>query len=156
VSSTATRSWPVHRRSFDRGEQVEDPSHVAALVADKHNARELRAIDRLHHAAPHSRALVALVAQRGGNLGNLVWNLTRLLDSTPAAELDAAIAEAIEHGALHLGAIRALVEKRRHVRGQPPPVSIPPPRDPRHARAVRPHSLATYDQLTKEPDDETT
>jgi len=151
-----THVLATHRRSYDRGAQIEDPSHVSALVRDKHNAKELRTIDRLHHAAPASRALLAVVADRGGNLGNMVWNLSRLLESTPQEELDAAIAEALDLGTPHLGAIRALVERRRRDRGEPPPVSLPPPRDPRHARLVRPHSLATYDQLTKEIDDETT
>ena len=97
---------------------------------------------------------MAIVAERGGNLGNLVWNLTRLLDSTRAADVDAAIGEAIEAGTPHLGAIRARLDMRRVARGEPPPVTIPVPRDPRHARVVHPHSLTTYDQLAKEPDDE--
>ncbi len=45
----------THPRSFDRGAQIEDPAHVAALVADKRAARTHRAQDRLHHAAPSAR-----------------------------------------------------------------------------------------------------
>jgi hypothetical protein len=77
-----------------------------------------------------------------------------MLDTTRAEDLDAAIAEAIERGTPSLSAIRGLVQERRLARGEPPPVTIPIPRDPRHARIVRPHSLTTYDQLAKEPDDE--
>ena len=146
----------THPRSYDRGAQVEDPRHVEALVLHKQGARELRALDRLHHAAPRVRDLLALVAERGGNLGNLVHNLTRLLDVALPEDLEAAIAEAIDRGTPHLGAIRALVDQRRHARGEPPPVTLHAPRDPRHARVVRPHLLSTYDQLAKEPDDEET
>lgn len=144
----------THRRTFDRGAQVEDSRHIAELVAAKHNAHESRALDRLHHAAPHVRQLLKIVAERGGNIGNVVYNLTRLLDFSPAADLDAAIAESIELGTPHLGAIRALVDRRRAASGESPPVSLPPPRDPRHARTVQPHSLSTYDQLTQETDHE--
>ena len=42
----------THPRSFDRGQQIEDPAHIEALERDKRTAREHRATDRLHHAAP--------------------------------------------------------------------------------------------------------
>jgi transposase len=46
-----------HVRSYDKGAQIEDPAHIAALVADKHAARRHRAIDHLASAAPASEAL---------------------------------------------------------------------------------------------------
>ena len=41
-----------HPRSFDKGQQIEDPAHVQALVALKRRARRHRATDRLAQAAP--------------------------------------------------------------------------------------------------------
>ena len=42
----------THRRSFDRAQQIEDPAHIEELERHKRLAREHRATDRLHHAAP--------------------------------------------------------------------------------------------------------
>ena len=42
----------VHPRSFDRGAQIEQASHIQALVDQKRRGRAHRAMDRLHHAAP--------------------------------------------------------------------------------------------------------
>jgi len=41
-----------HRRSYDKGTQIEDPAHVAALAADKCAARRHRGTNRLAAAAP--------------------------------------------------------------------------------------------------------
>src|SRR6202795_4551908 len=43
-----------HRRSYDKGEQIEDPAHVQALTDKKHAARQHRGNDRLARAAPAS------------------------------------------------------------------------------------------------------
>ena len=60
----------THARSWDRDQQIEDPSHIEALVEHKRAGKEHRAIDRLHAALPHSRALLVAIAERGGNLGS--------------------------------------------------------------------------------------
>ena len=54
----------THRRSFDRGQQIEDPAHIEELERHKRLARTHRATDRLHHAAPSAKALFAAAAQR--------------------------------------------------------------------------------------------
>jgi hypothetical protein len=41
-----------HARSYGKGEQIEDPAHLQALVAQKRAARQHRAGDRLTQAAP--------------------------------------------------------------------------------------------------------
>ena len=53
----------THPRSFDRGQQVEDPAHIEALERHKRSAREHRATDRLHHAAPSAKTLFVAAAQ---------------------------------------------------------------------------------------------
>jgi len=55
----------------------------------------------------------------------------------------------------HLGAIRQLLDKARADRNEPPPVRLTLPDDPRLDRlVVRPHSLASYDSLRKDPNDD--
>jgi transposase len=144
-----------HARTWDRDQQIEHAPHIEALVEHKRAAKQHRAIDRLHAALPHSRALLVAIAERGGNLGSATWTLCKLLDTEPAASLDAAIAQALAHRTPHLGAVRHLLDRARKDRGQPPAVEPHLPADPRlEGLVVRPHSLATYDRLQRSTDDE--
>jgi hypothetical protein len=140
-----------HSRSWDRGQQIEDPEHIKALVAQKARARQARGLDRLTSAAPSARLLLERAAVRGANLGNITARLLVLLEAFSSSELEAAIADAISHDAPHVGAVRQILDRRRAERGLPPPVV---PRFSTHARAasvvVKPHSLAAYDHLRKE------
>jgi DNA replication protein DnaC len=113
-----------HRRSYDKGAQIEDPIHIQALVEQKRAARQHRATDRLIQAAPAARDLLVRAAERGGNLGALVVGLQRLLDRYGAAELQAAILEALVRDVPHPNAVRLALEQRRAQRGDAPPVAV--------------------------------
>jgi transposase len=144
-----------HTRSWDRDQQIEDPAHIEGLVQHKRAAKEHRAIDRLHAALPHSRALLVAIAERGGNLGSATWSLSKLLDTERADHLDVAIEQSLARSTPHLGAVRHLLDRARKDRGQPPAVEPHLPADPRlEGLVVRPHSLSTYDQLQRITDDE--
>lgn len=141
----------VHDRSWDKGRQFEDPAHINALVDEKRAARRHRGMDRLAQAAPRSPEFLARVAERGSNLGSVVSRLLRLLDLHSAAELDECLAEVLARGLAHVGAVRQELERRRHARGQLPPIPVELPDDPRlRTLVVKPHSLAAYDVL-REP-----
>ena len=143
-----------HQRSFDRDQIIEDPAHIKGLIEYKRQACEHRGIDRLHHAVPASRELLIALAERGGNIGGATAGLLKLLDQVGTGDLDPAIAEATERGTPHLGAVRQLVDQRRHARGQPPPIGPHLPDDARlRAQRVIPHSLTSYDQLKEEPNE---
>lgn len=141
----------THPRSFDRGQQVEVRAHLEALAAHKHAARAHRAQDRLHHAAPNAKSLFLRAAERGAHLGVLTRGLLALLDTHGAAALEAAIAAALAEDAAHLGAVRHFIDQHAQARGQPPPLAVSLPADPRVTRlSVRPHPLSDYQQLTSE------
>ena len=74
--------------------------------------------------------------------------LQRLLDRYGAAELQAAILEALARDVPHSNAVRLALERRREQRGEAPPIAIAMPA---HVQArdvpVRPHDLETYDRL---------
>jgi transposase len=147
----------AHPRSFDRDAQIEQPAHVEALVAHKRAARAQRAQDRLHHAAPAAKTLFLRAAERGAHLGVLTRGLLALLDSHGASALEAAIAAALAQDAAHLGAVRHFIDQHAHARGQPPPIVVVLPKDPRlHALSVRAQALRDYEQLTAENPDERT
>jgi transposase len=69
-----------HRRSYDRGAQIEDAAHIRALVEHKHAAHQHRGTDRLAQAAPASQTLLMRAAERGANLGAITVGLLRLLE----------------------------------------------------------------------------
>lgn len=142
-------------RSYDKGEQVEDPAHIAELTMRKREARRHRGMDRLAHAAPASTELLVQAAKRNGNLGTITAALLRLLERFGATELQAAMLEALSRDVPHPNAVRLALERRREERHQAPPVATILSA---HAQArdvtVQEHQLDTYDQLTKEPSDE--
>ncbi len=100
-----------HRRSYDKGARIENPQHIQALVDRKRQGRRHRATDRLAQAAPASRELLMRAAERGDNIGAITAALTNLLDRYGAAELQAAIVDALARGVPHHNAVR-------HVSGQ--------------------------------------
>ena len=137
-----------HARSYDKDQQLEDPAHIEALIAFKRQARRHRGQDRLVQAAPNSRELLTRAAERGDNLGSITAALLRLLDRYGAAELEAAITEALGRGVPHPNAVRLSLERRREQRHQPPPLAVTLPDDKRVRNlVVRPHNLDDYDQL---------
>ena len=144
----------VHRRSYDKGAQIEAADHVQALVEQKRAAREHRATDRLAHAVPASQTLLVRAAERGANLGAITSALIRLLDRNSAADLQAAILEALERDVPHPNAVRLALERRREQRGQAPQVGLVLPEHVQRRDApVRPHALESYDQLKARSDD---
>lgn len=145
----------THRRSYGRGEQIEDPAHLQALVDQKRAARRHRATDRLAKVAPASQTLLVRAAERGDNLGTITAALIRQLEQYGASELQAAILDALDRNVPHPNAVRLALERRREDRQQAPPVALILPD---HVRArdatVRPHDLDTYDQLAEAAHDE--
>jgi transposase len=139
-----------HRRSYDRGAQIEDERHVRSLVDHKRQARAHRACDRLGAAAPASATLLARAAERGHNLGSITAALTRLLDRYGAAALQAAITEALASDVPHPNAVRLALERARERRGQPAPVALVLSEHvARRDAPVRSHALAAYDRLNE-------
>jgi transposase len=143
-----------HPRCFGRGEQIEVASHLDALVAHKRAGRAHRALNRLHHAAPASKGLFKLAAERGVHLGVLTRGLLQLLDTHGADALAQAIDAALGENAAHLGAVRHFIDAQLALRGERPPVTATLPNDPRLHITVRAHDLRDYEQLTTEPTDE--
>ena len=115
-------------------------------------------MDRLQHATVHAHAFLLRCAERGQNLGNITYQLGRLLDQYGAAALDSALAEANIRELVHPPSVRQLLERRRAEEGRPAALSAEVPTDPRlRAVVVRPHALDLYDQLGrsgKEDDDD--
>lgn len=142
----------THARTFDKGQQIEDPAHLADLVAAKRAARAHRGLDRLAQAVPASQDLLRQAVERGTPLTRATAALVALLDTYGTAELGLAVAEALTHDVPHPNAVRQVLERRREQRDQPPPLTLTlPDNDKARDIVVRPASLAPYDQLHRPP-----
>ncbi len=138
----------AHPRCYDRGQQIEDPSHIAALVERKAQARAQRGMTRLTQAAPASHDLLLQAAERGENLGAITTALLRLVERYGAPEVQTAILAALACGVPHPNAVRLALEAQREARHQPPPVAVClPAHVAARDTAIRPHRLESYDQL---------
>ena len=137
-----------HARSYDRGQRIEDPAHLAALAQEKRRAQALRGRDRLRGACPHADEFLHALARREAPLGIETARLLRLLDQVGAVTLDHALAEALARQAVSAASVAHLLDQQRRARRQPPPVEIILPADPRvRDLRVTPHALSTYDKL---------
>ena len=145
----------AHARTYDRGQIVEDPQHLAALAEEKRRAHELRGRDRLRAMCPHADAFVDALALRGEPLAGHSFRLNRLLDRYGAAELDAALADALGRGAISAISVAHVLDQRARARRTPPPLDVVLPNDPRvRDLRVTPHALGPYDALGRSPDPE--
>jgi transposase len=145
--SLPLRSLSLRRRGAG-GAQIERPAHIQALADRKHAARQHRATNRLVQAAPATKDLLIRAAERGANLGAITVGLQRLLERYGAAELQAAIPEALARGVPHPNAVRLALERRREQRGEAPPTAIAMPAHVQaHDVPLPPHDLETYDRL---------
>ena len=119
---------------------------MAELTRHKAEARLGRGIDHLHHAVPTSRALLEGAARRGHNLGSAVASLLRLVETWGAAAVEEATQEVVAADALHVAAVRQVLERRAQEAGTPPPLAVELPDDPKVRDIhVTPHALQTYD-----------
>ena len=138
----------THRRSWDRGAQIEQEVHVQALVAHKRGARVHRATDRLTQAVPAVAELLQRAATRGHNLGSVTAALSKLLDRYGAKPMQAAVTWALASDVPHPNAVRLALERAREASQALPPVNTTLSERARSLDVtVHPHGLAAYDAL---------
>src|SRR5690606_24738495 len=143
-----------HRRSYDRGQRIEDERHIEALARAKRHAHQLRVRDRLRIVCPHADAFIEALSRRDAAMSVETRRLEALLDQYGADELDRAIVDALGRGAISSAAVRYVLDQRARLRGQPPAIAVVLP-DHEHVRDLRviPHQLDAYDQPGSEDDD---
>ncbi|HYY52800.1 MAG TPA: IS21 family transposase, partial [Myxococcales bacterium] len=101
-----------HARSYDRGQRLEDPAHLAVLAREKRRAHELRGRDRLRAACVYADALLDALARRGEPLAPHTSALLRLLDQYGAPALDWALNEALARSAVSAVSVAHLLDQR--------------------------------------------
>jgi hypothetical protein len=144
-----------HPRSYDRGETVEDESHITALVEAKRSARQSRGMTRLFQAVPGAKAFLERVVEHGQNLAAATRQFEGMLDDYGAKELEVAVEKVNERELSATSAVAQLLEQERRKRRMKPPVKVTITNDPRvRDLRVTPHRLEQYDDLAKKHDDE--
>jgi transposase len=135
-----------HERCYDKGEQIEDPSHVQGLRDKKRKAKHGQFSDKLRRAAPSTAALIEALAERGENLGSVTAHLGRLLDRFGAQRLEGAVRCALERGTPHPRSVQTILEVEELRRGELPRIEVQLPDDDRlRDVTVRAHDLSQYD-----------
>jgi transposase len=143
-----------HARSYDKGQRIEDESHIAALRAQKRHARHGHTSDRVRTSAPTTGKLVDELALRGDNIGSITAHFARLLDRFGGARLERAAGQALARGTPHPRSVQMLLEADEMGRNAGPQIEVDLPDDPRvRGLSVRPHDLEAYDRLRTDPPD---
>lgn len=144
-----------HRRSYDRQQRVEDAAHIDALLREKQRARGSTPSTRLIAAVPAAEAFLEAAFDRGESVAVLTDKLLLLLDDYGADELRAAVDEALTKRTPRLGSVAFLLAKRRRLAKTRPPLPVDLSRRPDLKDLyVKPHPAETYDELTRDHDDD--
>ena len=145
----------THTRSYDKGEQIEIPQHLENLLDQKRKAKTHRGIDRLVKAIPLTEDFLVRAAEMGYSLKPIVQGLQQLLERHTTAQVQSAMAEALDRGVPHINAVQLTLDRQLEEAQKAPPVAV---RLTEAQRArdviVIPHDLKSYDQLTGETDDD--
>ncbi len=148
-----TQLIATHRRSFGKGEQIEDEVHINALWLEKTHARLHRGQDRLAQASSHAQTLLQHSSERGHVLKTTVKLLNELLDDYGREALHGAIEEALESHSPYPQAVQQILQRRCDEKNQPPPIRVPLPEKLRQY-GVKTANLSDYDTLTNTEQDE--
>jgi hypothetical protein len=142
-----------HHRTYDRHQQVLEPTHQQALLEAKRKAFDTTPGGRLAQAVPGSETLLDLAFAQGESAGSQTAQLLKLLDLYGAAALRCAIGEALERNTPRASSVAFLL--RRQQRATPSPALVDLSRHPEaQSIEVRPHDLETYDELARHRDDD--
>jgi hypothetical protein len=137
-----------HRRSYDRRQRIDDPAHLEELLEQKRKALGATATGRLGQMVPSTEAFLDAAFARGESAAGQAKQLLKLLEEFPAAEVEAAVREAIERQTPRASSVTFILNRRRRSGShQVRPVDLS-----RHPHlqdlAVPTHQLEIYDDLT--------
>ena len=137
-----------HRRSYDRHARIDDPAHIEALLEQKRKALGATATGRLEQMVPSIRAFLDAAFERGESAAAQTRQLLGLLEDYGAAELEAAVREAIERQTPCAASVAFILSRRRRS-GSNKFLPVDLSRHPHLADlSVPTHQLEIYDDLT--------
>ena len=148
-----------HARSYDRHQRIDDPAHLAVVVAQKRHALGATAAGRLTLHVPQIQTFLDAACRAGETPGRLSKKLLELLDDYGAAELRAAVDEALARSTPRAASVAFILEQHRRRHAHTPARAVDFTHHPHLAQlphlaelAVPTHSLEAYDESTHDPD----
>lgn len=135
-----------HPRTYDRQQQVLDPTHRDSVLKLKRKAFHATPAGRLEQAVPESKTLLDLAFAKGESALAQTSQLLKLLDEYGPAALRRAIVEAVERNTPRASSVAFLVRRQ----SRPQRVALDLSGHPQaQSIDVRPHDLETYDELAR-------
>lgn len=102
-----------HVRSFERGQDIEQPEHAAGLIADRQKARQQRLLVQFLRLTPQAQAYHEQLAERRLNPRHHVQKIVALSEIFGPEAVARAIEDAHALGAYSCEYIANLIEQRR-------------------------------------------
>jgi len=144
-----------HRRSYDRHQQILNPAHQEELLKEKRKAAGSTPGNRLTEAIPEGAALIEAAFARGESASRQITHLLTLLDLYGAAELRAAINEALQRKTPRAASVEFILNQRRRLSKRRAPLPVDLSRHPELENlTVTPHDLENYDDLAEDDDND--
>jgi hypothetical protein len=140
-----------HPRSYDRQQQLLDPTHQEAVLKAKRKAFHATPAGRLEQVAPESKTLLDRAFAQGESAGSQTAQLMKLLDEHGPAAFRRAIVEALERNTPRACSVAFLLRRQPHPRRVALDLSAHPQAQ---SVDVRPHDLETYDELARSQDND--
>ena len=113
-----------HTRSYDRHQDIEDPDHPKALLAQRRNAREQRLLMQFLSLSRHGQAYYEGLLQRRVNPRHHLRKIVALSEIYGADAVDRAIEDGIAFAAYSCEYIANLLEMQARLRPQPGALSL--------------------------------
>jgi len=139
-----------HQRCYDRGKQIENPKHIAGLLAQRKKAAVPKGRERILNIVPEAMELFNMLAERGHALNGNVGRMIILLNRYGEEAFRAAVLEAVASKTPRSSSIESILNREVVRKRTPPPVPFSLPEDPRvKEQAFIKSDLSKYDGLSK-------
>ena len=140
-----------HRRCYDRHQNIEDPDHPKALLAQRRNAREQKLLARFLTLSAQAEAYYHKLAERRLNARHHVHKIVALADIYGQEAVARALADALHFEAFSSEYIANLLQSRaRPPTDAPAPLHVPRAGDALEIELAEP-DLSLYDPTEEDP-----
>lgn len=136
-----------HKRSYGKGEVIENPSHIEELKQRKAMGVPQSARGELLARMPHLKDYLEMITQDNRSIGSSISALSRLEQSYGTAKVNSALKEALESATTQIGAISLILDREREAYAEEVPLPIALSDNPRLHVTVRPLNTKAYDNL---------
>ncbi|HZV10410.1 MAG TPA: hypothetical protein VFF94_11670, partial [Novosphingobium sp.] len=140
-----------HPRRYGRHEDIEDPDHAKALIAQRHRAKEQRLMLRFLALSPDAQAYYDGLEQRRLNARNHLRKILALAEVYPADLVARAISDGLAFQAFSAEYVTNILEARARALPEPGPLQLTRGHDLLDID-IAPPDLSAYEAGDHEPE----